>query len=83
MKRYFSERKAAILKQLLPRYSRSVVELARQKGVSDVTLCNYRANRCKRKVVCQKKVTPPDRRLAEVKVAAVAETLTMLEVELN
>ncbi len=42
MKRYSPERKAAVLKKLLPPQSLSVAELARQEGISDVTLYTWR-----------------------------------------
>ena len=83
MKRYSPERKAAILKQLLPPYSRSVAELARQEGVSDVTLYNWRKQMQTKGGVVPNKKLLPDRWSAEAKIAAVAETLTLSEVELN
>lgn len=42
MKRYSPERKAAVLKKLLPPQSLSVAELARQEGITDVTLYTWR-----------------------------------------
>ncbi len=41
MKRYSPERKAAVLNKLLPPQSLSVAELARQEGISDVTLYTW------------------------------------------
>ena len=42
MARYSSERKAALLKKLLPPINMSVAELARQENISEVTLYNWR-----------------------------------------
>ncbi len=42
MARYSSERKAALLKKLLPPFKMSVAELARQENISEVTLYNWR-----------------------------------------
>jgi hypothetical protein len=38
MPRYSEERKAAVLKKLLPPQNRSVVQVAAEKGISDVIL---------------------------------------------
>jgi Transposase and inactivated derivatives len=42
MDRYSNERKAALLKKLLPPINLSVAELARQENISEVTLYNWR-----------------------------------------
>ena len=42
MARYSAERKAAILRKLLPPMNNSVAEVARQEGISDVTLYAWR-----------------------------------------
>jgi transposase-like protein len=41
MPRYSEERKAAVLKKLLPPQNRSVVQAAAEEGISDVTLCSW------------------------------------------
>jgi len=41
MPRYSEERKAAVLKKLLPPHNRSVVSVAAEEGISDVTLCSW------------------------------------------
>ena len=41
MPRYSEERKAAVLKKLLPPQNRSVVQVAAEEGISDVTLYNW------------------------------------------
>ena len=42
MSRYSPERKAALLKKLLPPHNLSVAELARQEGISEPTLYAWR-----------------------------------------
>ena len=42
MIRYSLERKAAVVKKLLPPHSVSVAELSRQEGIADVTLYTWR-----------------------------------------
>ena len=41
MPRYSEERKAAVLKKLLPPQNRSVVSVAAEEGISDVTLYSW------------------------------------------
>ena len=41
MPRYSKERKAAVLKKLLPPQNRSVVQVAAEEGISDVTLYSW------------------------------------------
>jgi transposase-like protein len=83
MKGYSQKRETAILKQLLPPYNRSVAEVARQEGVSDVTLYNWRKQIQARDSIVPDKQSLPDRWSAEAKLAVVAETLALSEVELN
>jgi len=40
--RYSSERREALLKKLLPPFNMTVAELARQEGISEQTLYNWR-----------------------------------------
>ncbi|WP_152555943.1 transposase, partial [Vibrio parahaemolyticus] len=42
MSRYPEERKNAVLKKLLPPMSMSVPKLAKQEGISEATLYNWR-----------------------------------------
>ena len=41
MPRYSKERKAAVLKKLLPPHNRSVVSVATEEGISDATLYSW------------------------------------------
>lgn len=83
MTRYFDERKAALLKKLLPPVNMSVAELARQEGISEVTLYNWskQAKTGGAPVPGNNKL--PDEWPAEAKFAAVLETATLSEVELS
>lgn len=83
MPHYASERKAALLKKLLPPINLSVAELARQEGISEATLYNWRkqAKLEGNAVPGEKKV--PDDWPAEAKFAVVVETATLSELELS
>ena len=83
MKSYSPERKAAILKKLLPPLNMSVAELSRQENVSDVTLYAWRKQMRERGHVVPGSQSSPEQWSAEAKVAVVAETLTLSEVELS
>ena len=40
--RYSPERKEAVLRKMMPPHNRSVRELAREEGISEATLYNWR-----------------------------------------
>lgn len=83
MARYSSERKAALLKKLLPPINMSVAELARQENISEVTLYNWRkhAKDGGTPVPGDNKLT--DEWPAEAKFATVLETAALSEIELS
>jgi len=83
MARYSSERKESILKKLLPPLSMTIAEVARQEGVSDQTLYNWR-NNAKRlgKPVPGKKSSAEDWS-AETKLAVIVETMVLSASELS
>jgi transposase-like protein len=83
MKSYSLERKAAILKKLLPPLNMSVAELSRQENISNVTLYAWRKQMRERGHVVPGSQLSPEQWSAEAKVAVVAETLTLSEVELS
>ncbi len=83
MARYSSERKAALLKKLLPPINMSVAELARQENISEVTLYNWR-----KQAKAGGAPVPGDHKLtdewpAEAKFATVLETAALSEIELS
>jgi len=83
MKSYSPERKAAILKKLLPPLNMSIAELSRQENVSTVTLYTWRKQLRERGHVVPGSQSSSEQWSAEAKVAVVAETLTLSEVELS
>ncbi len=83
MTRYSPERKAAILKKLLPPHNLSVAELSRQEGISDVTLYTWRKQAIARGEVVSGSGKLPENWPAEAKLAVVIETATLSEIELS
>lgn len=79
---YSPERKAAILKKLLPPLNMSVAEVSRHENISGVTLYTWRKQLLKKGVVVSDSQSP-DQWSAEAKLAVVAETLSFSEVELS
>lgn len=82
MPRYSAERKAALLK-LLPPSNLSVTELARQEGISEVTLYAWH-----KQAKAEGAPAPGDKKLpddcaAEAKFAVVLETAARPEIELS
>jgi transposase-like protein len=83
MKSYSPERKAAILKKLLPPLNMSVAELSRQENISHVTLYAWRKQLRERGHVVPGSQSSPEQWSAEAKFAVVVETALLSEVELN
>jgi len=83
MIRYSSERKAAVVKKLLSSHGLAVAELARQEGISDVTLYTWRRQAMAGGVVMPGNGKLPENWPAETKLAVVVETATMSEVDLS
>jgi len=83
MSRYSQERKEAILKKLLPPYSRSVAEIAKEEGISDATLYYWRKQLRKSGTVVPDNNTSSEQWSAQTKLAVVAETFSMTENELS
>ncbi len=83
MSGYSEERKAAVLKKLLPPMNMSVAEVSRQEGISTVTLYAWR-NRVKAEgVPVPGSVNGADEWSAEAKLAVVIETAGLSEIELS
>ena len=83
MPRYSEERKAAILKKLLPPLNKSVPEVAAEEHISEATLYNWRS-----KLRSEGKPVPGNQRnseqwSAEAKFATVIETASLSEAELS
>lgn len=83
MSRYSPERKEAVLKKMLPPHNLPVAELARQEGISDVTLYAWR-----KEAKAGGAAVPGDQKLtdnwsAEAKLAVVIETAPLSEIDLS
>src|SRR5690606_22986453 len=83
MSRYSLERKEAVLKKMLPPHNLPVAELARQEGISDVTLYAWR-----KEAKMGGAAVPGDQKLtdnwsAEAKLAVVIETAPLSELEVS
>lgn len=83
MPRYSEERKAAVLKKLLPPMNRTVVSVSVEEGISDVTLYSW-LKQCRQKGM----PVPGNRNTGEdwspeAKLAVVIETAAMSEAELG
>ena len=83
MSRYSPERKEAILKKLLPPYPRSISEVAKEEGIPEATLYNWRKALREKGAAVPSKKTSPEQWSAQMKLAVVAETYTMTEHELS
>ncbi len=80
---YPSERKEAILRKMLPPNNKSVRELAREEGISEATLYNWRkAARAEGRLLPDGETTPAGWCSAD-KFAAVVETAALNEAELS
>lgn len=77
------ERKEAILKKLLPPVSRSVALLAREEGVSEQTLYNWRNQLNAQGPTVPVSRQKPDDWSGEAKLAVVIETAPLSEAELS
>ncbi len=84
MPRYSQERKTAVLKKLLPPHNRPVPEVAREEGISEVTLYNWRKqSKANGGVVPGSGKRSTDDWSAQAKFAAVVETAGLNEHELS
>jgi transposase-like protein len=83
MSRYPQERREAVLKKLLPPYSRSVAEVAKEEGIHESTLYNWKKALRESGAVVPDSNTSSDQWSAQTKLAVVAETLPMTEHELS
>jgi transposase-like protein len=83
MPRYSEERKAAVLKKLLPPKNRSVVQVATEEGISDVTLYSWLKQCRKQGVPVPGYRNTGDDWSPDAKLAVVIETAFFSEVELS
>lgn len=83
MPRYSQERKAAVLKKLLPPDNRTVVSVAAEEGIADVTLYNWLKQCRERGMPVPGQSRTGDDWSADAKLAVVIETAPMSEAELS
>ncbi len=83
MGRYSSERKTAILNKLLPPSNMTVVDVAKEEGVSEQTLYNWRTKVKESGLPVPGKTPTTDQWSANSKLAVVIETASMSESELS
>lgn len=83
MKRYSEERKAAILQKMAPPNNLSVAELAREEGISDVTLYTWRNKARERGHVLPSNAKTPEHWSSEEKFRIVLETVPLNAAELG
>ncbi len=83
MNRIPTERKETILKKLLPPYSMSVSQVAKEEGISTATLYHWRLQLRRSGVAVPNSHTSSEQWSAQTKLAIVAETYSMTENELS
>lgn len=83
MPRYSDERKAAVLKKMLPPHNRSVTEVAESEGISQGTLYNWRSQAKQQGAPVPGSGKTSDNWSAEAKLAVVIETAALSETELS
>jgi transposase-like protein len=80
---YSAERKEAVLKKLLPPYNMSVAVLAKQEGISEQTLYNWRTKIKQQGQPVPGNKSTPEQWSSEAKLAVVISTATLTESELS
>ena len=83
MSSYSAERKQAILIKLLPPHNKSVASVAREEGVAEQTLYNWRKQAKDQGQPVPGKKSTPDQWSHETKFAVVVETAALSEAELG
>lgn len=83
MPRYSDERKAAVLKKLLPPLNHSVSDVANEEGISEQTLYNWRKQLRDRGLPVPGNEHNSEQWSAEARFAVVVETATLSEAELS
>ncbi|RDH87553.1 MAG: IS3 family transposase [endosymbiont of Escarpia spicata] len=83
MPRYSEERKASVMRKLLPPNNRSVPEVAKEEGISEPTLYNWRNQAKEQGIPVPGSGKQTEEWSPEAKFAAVVETATMSELEIS
>ena len=83
MPRYSEERKAAVLKKMLPPHNQSISEVAESEGISQGTLYNWRSQAKQQGAPVPGSGKKSENWSAEAKLAVVIETSILSESELS
>ena len=83
MPRYSEERKVSVMRKLLPPNNRPVPEVAKEEGISEATLYNWRNQAKVRGIPVPGSGKQTEDWSPEAKFAAVVETAPMTELELS
>ncbi len=83
MPSYSEERKAAVLKKLLPPLNRSVPDVAKEEGISEQTLYNWRRQLRDKGLPVPGNEHNSEQWSAEARFAVVVETAALSEAELS
>lgn len=83
MPRYSAERKASVLKKMLPPHNLTIAEVAEQEGISDATLYTWRSEAKQQGVPVPGSGKTSDQWSADAKFAVVVETATLSESALS
>ena len=80
---YSEERKEAVLKKMMPPHNRSIPELAREEGISEATLYNWRSQARQEGRLLPDSDTSPEGWSSRDKFSAVLESATLSEAEIG
>ena len=83
MPRYSEERKVSVMRKLLPPNNRPVQEVAKEEGISEATLYNWRNQAKERGIPVPGSGKQTEDWSPEAKFAAVVETASLTELELS
>lgn len=83
MVRYSEERKAAVMRKLLPPENRTVREVAKEEGICEVTLYNWRKKAREQGLPVPGSGKQSERWSADAKFAVVVETAGLSEAQLS
>jgi transposase-like protein len=81
--RYSPERKESVLRKMMPPHNRSIKQLAREEGISEATLFNWRKQAREKGVLMPNGDSGPEGWSARDKFAAVVESASLNEHELS
>ncbi|SHO51475.1 Transposase [Desulfopila aestuarii DSM 18488] len=77
--KYSQERKEAVLRKMMPPHNRSISQLAKEEGISDPTLYNWRNEARRKGILLPDSDASPEGWTARDKFAAVIETAALNE----